>query len=338
VKLLLSFTPPQKEVITVKVEGRLTPEELAAQNIITPEFEGLCLYRCLCFLSHAHLSFLHHLGLVLLLWLLSSHTVPVVTMLLHRSMDLTYLPPLILLSEIVVLEEDPAFYGHKMHRMLNTVHTVYDGTTDAMLEMHGHGRSEIVDGKDKGDVYTGTFIHGQREGYGVLKFKGIETEYTGQIQRGRGHGIGRVISQISNLNIIAEFTDASTSGFGIKRPLNGEGFTAGELKPQYINHGYGYSQSRNGKLLMSFQGQWVDDWRHGFGVESHKHGSLVGMWKEGKPVGHMLRIEGDKRTVVQCLEDFNTIEFRDPALLAQVEASFLRLYQVFVCVCLSVCL
>jgi hypothetical protein len=74
----------------VKVEGRLTPEELAAQNIITPEFEGLCPYRCWdWFLLLAHLSFLHHLGLVLLLWLLSSHTVPVVTMLLHRSKDLT---------------------------------------------------------------------------------------------------------------------------------------------------------------------------------------------------------------------------------------------------------
>jgi hypothetical protein len=212
-----------------------------------------------------------------------------------------------------------------MHRMLSTLRTIYDGTTDAMLEMHGHGRSEIVDGKEKGDVYTGTFIHGQREGYGVLKFN-HETEYTGQIHQGRGHGIGRVISKLGNVDVIAEFTDASTSGFGIKRLLNSKGFSAGEMKPQYIFQGYGYSQTFINNAIVSYEGEWLDDWHHGFGIETIKKKSRVGMWKEGKPVGYMLKIEGDKRTVIQCLEDVNTIEFRDPALLAQVEASFLRLF------------
>lgn len=97
------------------------------------------------------------------------------------------------------------------------------------------------------ESYEGELWHGMRHGYGIYMYQKGHI-YEGQWSLGLKHGVGR-LCQSNGSYYIGQFSNGRKCGFG----------------KEVIKH-------TDGKLAMWYEGNWKDNYKHGFGVARYSSG------------------------------------------------------------------
>jgi hypothetical protein len=142
----------------------------------------------------------------------------------------------------------------------------YDGDLDAELRPHGEGRRAYTDGAR----YSGSFLHGVRDGHGVCRELNGD-EYDGGWLADERHGHGTL--RYANGGVYeGSFSGGARAGHGLMRFPNGSSYEGQWHKDAF--HGIGnlyHSPSDEGNDM--YGGHWQDGKEHGHGVYSYAGGA-----------------------------------------------------------------
>jgi len=128
-----------------------------------------------------------------------------------------------------------------------------------------------------GDIYSGSFIRGLMDGFGVFTFSRDHpfnaSLYTGQFKQGLKHGNGTFM-WTDGKRYVGHFEDGYRSGFGVlyfNKQQQSERYEGNFLKSKL--HGKGTLYWRNGDI---YEGSFVNDLIDGFGVFTFSKKNVYG--------------------------------------------------------------
>ena len=188
---------------------------------------------------------------------------------------------------------------------------LFEGEVDVRGRPHGNGvmkeGGEASGGEDKRRVYVGSFINGQRSGYGVLTWPSGR-RFAGWWAHCRQQGFGTEerppIKDNEQWDVFSGmFEGGRRQGLGVRRWPEGQRY-AGEWHKNRM-HGYGVFVWPSG---LRYMGRWVDHKRHLCGIEvqdqvgeSQEHDSMyAGEWYQGKRNGVGIRRKGSGKIWGGC--------------------------------------
>ncbi len=136
--------------------------------------------------------------------------------------------------------------------------------TGGFLAGRFHGQGKVVD--SEGNVYEGEWAHGAKEGAGTLRKTGGET-YVGEWRRGQRHGLG-TFQYVDGAHYTGEWREGKRSGEGV-----------------FVGGGGGGSEPKTkDRAVERYEGQWLADQRHGWGVQACGKGDVKeGEWCQDRP-------------------------------------------------------
>lgn len=179
-----------------------------------------------------------------------------------------------------------------------------DGTeyVGEWLRGRANGRGQLS--HSDGDVYTGDWINGRAHGFGVYKYRNGEASYCGEFKNDLRDGMGEEKWQEGSV-YAGEFRKGMKFGFGentwpddsahysgrwCRNELKGPGrFIVGDGPPDgpiYEGHWDQSAPSGMGRYRFMdssvYEGKYLMDRKHGFGVMKDTHGEKVhGFWEQG---------------------------------------------------------
>jgi hypothetical protein len=194
----------------------------------------------------------------------------------------------------------------------------YEGQVENGLR---HGRGTYKHG---GDVYSGDWVRGKRNGHGVQKYA-TGAEYEGEWKKDQRHGYGSMLYPSGN-KFTGNFVADDKSGHGVMEWFSERERYEGAWEKD-LQHGYGEhawfgpptegpgSESRPlHEMCNVYRGEWLSGMRHGEGEFLFATGArLIGSWEANKKHGNGLFICEDGRAA-RCTFEEDRLIFSDVPL------------------------
>ncbi|XP_058804014.1 radial spoke head 1 homolog [Phymastichus coffea] len=153
---------------------------------------------------------------------------------------------------------------------------LYEGERNLAGDRHGNGKALLPNG----DMYSGHYCQGLRQGHGTYVFAKSGARYEGEWRRNSKHGCGSFIYP-DGTRYEGEWKRDMRHGIGAYYYRNGDVYK-GSWKRGY-RHGLGtYTYAATGS---KFYGNWIVDRMHGAGQLIHSKHRFHGFWDTNLPVG-----------------------------------------------------
>ncbi|XP_028920304.1 MORN repeat-containing protein 1 [Ornithorhynchus anatinus] len=148
-----------------------------------------------------------------------------------------------------------------------------------------------------GNTYSGQFVFGELQGYGVMKYKD-GGRYEGEFSRGLREGHGCLV-ELDGQTYQGSFHDNKKHGEGRMIFRNGDRYEGDWVLDRRQGHGEWCSADGT-----AYQGQWRDDAFSGQGVLTHRSGiTYDGLWIRGFPATPATKIVILGPEVMELIQD-----------------------------------